>query len=72
MVGPGFNSGWNKIQGFWNEGDENTTILYPDNLLDFKGKSYYGHPELAFFPSIGLTGLSFWIQIDMVHTTRMI
>jgi aldose sugar dehydrogenase len=59
LVGPGFNSGWNKIQGFWNEGDENTTILYPDNLLDFKGKSYYGHPELAFFTSIGLTGLSF-------------
>jgi glucose/arabinose dehydrogenase len=59
LVGPGFNSGWREIQGFWNERDENTTILYPDNLLDFRGKSYYGHPELAFFPSVGLTGLSF-------------
>jgi aldose sugar dehydrogenase len=59
LVGPGFNSGWREIQGFWNERDENTTVLYPDNLLDFRGKSYYSHPELAFFPSVGLTGLSF-------------
>ena len=59
LVGPGFNSGWREIQGFWNERDENTTVLYPDNLLDFRGKSYYSHPELASDPSMGLTGLSF-------------
>jgi aldose sugar dehydrogenase len=59
LVGPGFNSGWREIQGFWNEQDQNTAISYPDNILDFKGKSYYSHPELASVPSMGFTGLSF-------------
>jgi aldose sugar dehydrogenase len=59
LVGAGFNSGWREIQGFWNEKDQNTTVSSPDNILDFGGRSYYSHPELATVPSMGLTGLSF-------------
>ena len=71
LVGPGFNSGWSEIQGFWNERDLNTTISHPKNLLDFRGRSYYSHPELASTHTMGFTGLSFWILLDTDYIIRM-
>jgi glucose/arabinose dehydrogenase len=59
LVGPGFNSGWSVIQGFWNEGDQNATVLHPDDKLALEEKTYYSNPEFASIPSLGLTGLSF-------------
>jgi aldose sugar dehydrogenase len=64
LVGPGFNSGWSEIQGFWKVTDQNMTVSHIDDLSDFSGKTYYSYPELATFRSVGLTGLSF------LETTR--
>jgi glucose/arabinose dehydrogenase len=42
LVKPGFNSGWNKVQGLWQpKGDEKGGLeLSPDDLVDFGGKEY--------------------------------
>ena len=41
LVDPGFNSGWKKVQGFWNvaSGEKigNRTSATPDNLVNFNG-----------------------------------
>ena len=71
LVGPGFNSGWSEIQGFWNERDLNTTISHPAHILGFRGKSYYSQPELASVRSMGLTGLAFWTLLDTDYIIRM-
>jgi aldose sugar dehydrogenase len=68
LVEPGFNSGWNEIQGMWTSegggGDKSSTdtenaILNPDNLLDFGGKAKYSNPEFTWVDSIGPTALKF-------------
>jgi aldose sugar dehydrogenase len=70
LVEPGFNSGWNEIQGMWTSeggggGDKSSTdtenvILNPDNLLDFGGKAKYSNPEFTWGDSIGPTALKFF------------
>lgn len=59
LVGEGFNSGWQSIQGFWNGKDEVSFdhFIEPHDLspLDFE----YSEPELATFRTLGLTALSF-------------
>ena len=52
LVIPGFNSGWDEVQGIWDGNEEdpiktNKTVLEPENLLDFGGKSKYSSPELT-------------------------
>jgi glucose/arabinose dehydrogenase len=62
LVEPGFNSGWNKVQGIWTP-DENT----PGNittdfeaLFGFNNTGKYREPALTWFqPSPGLTSIIF-------------
>lgn len=65
LVEPGFNSGWDEVQGIWPGNYEgvptkiNKTILYPKNLLDFGGRSKYSPPELTWAGTIGPTAIKF-------------
>jgi aldose sugar dehydrogenase len=72
-VEPGFNSGWDKIQGIWPI--SNYTQLYPtatqkgyfyspivqfdNDLEDFDGKGKYSDPEFTWNSSIGVTSIKF-------------
>ena len=52
LVEPGFNSGWNKVQGIWildeQEGMTEIAPLHPQNgLVDFGGKGNYSPPEFT-------------------------
>jgi glucose/arabinose dehydrogenase len=63
LVYPGFNSGWNKVQGIWNV--ENETYrgkeeLAPANLFDYGGRGAYKLPQLAWNGTIGITDLKFF------------
>lgn len=66
LVKPGFNSGWEKIQGIWNlnqtrgraeihedDGDEDM------RLVDFNGKGKYSNPEFVWDKPVGPTALVF-------------
>ena len=62
LVRPGFNSGWNRVQGAWE-----VIGPYPGNhtnnhhrLFDFNGKGEYRTPAFTWFqPPPGLTGIKF-------------
>jgi glucose/arabinose dehydrogenase len=62
LVEPGFNSGWNKIQGVW-ETNENFPGNVTDGvtgLFDYNGKGRYRVPEFTWFdPSTGPTAITF-------------
>jgi glucose/arabinose dehydrogenase len=62
LVKPGFNSGWNKVQGLWQpKGDEKGGLkLSPDDLVDFGGKGVYSPPELIWDFRVGPTALKFF------------
>jgi glucose/arabinose dehydrogenase len=61
LVKPGFNSGWNKVQGFWKpKGEEKGNIeLRPSNLVDFNGKGFYSGPEFTWIKTVGPTAITF-------------
>jgi glucose/arabinose dehydrogenase len=61
LVEPGFNSGWNEVQGIWPRkgGPSEDIILNPDDLLEFGGKAKYSSPEFTWIPTIGPTALKF-------------
>ncbi len=66
LVYPGFNSGWNQIQGVWQRGDGDpregqSTIasVQPEGLVDFDGNGQYQTPKLTFLYTIGPTALKF-------------
>ena len=64
LVEPGFNSGWNKIQGIWTldeeEGMTDVAPLHPENgLVDFGGKGKYSPPEFTWHESLGPTAIKF-------------
>ena len=65
LVEPGFNSGWNKIQGIWKDhGSDNNFhangVTYdPPDLVDFGGKGKYRSPEFTWKYTIGPTALVF-------------
>src|SRR5918996_1107771 len=61
LVQPGFNSGWNEVQGIWSRkgGPSEDIILNPDDLLEFGGKAKYSAPEFTWIPTIGPTALKF-------------
>ena len=61
LVEPGFNSGWNKVQGFWNpDGAERGAELIPDNLVNFNGNGVYSAPEFVWNQSVGVTAFRFF------------
>jgi len=61
LVLPGFNSGWNKVQGIWTETKQHTESkkLEIDNLVDFDGKGTYSPPEFTWNKTVGPTALKF-------------
>ena len=63
LVEPGFNSGWNKVQGIWTLGQNGTqgqlVSEIPDNLVDFNGKGKYSPPEFTWNKTVGVTALKF-------------
>jgi glucose/arabinose dehydrogenase len=66
LVYPGFNSGWNQIQGVWQrgegdprEGQSTIASVQPEGLVDFDGKGQYHPPKLAFLYTIGPTAIKF-------------
>jgi glucose/arabinose dehydrogenase len=64
LVEPGFNSGWNKVQGIWTldeqEGMTEVAPLHPENgLVDFGGKGKYSPPEFTWRDSIGPSTIKF-------------
>jgi glucose/arabinose dehydrogenase len=66
LVEPGFNSGWNKIQGFWRAdsyfGGRYVPIdLVPKNdLVHLSENSTYSHPEFAWNQTVGVTAIRFF------------
>jgi aldose sugar dehydrogenase len=65
LVEPGFNSGWNKVQGIWKYHSSKdpfnaSEITYnPSDLVDFGGKGKYNSPEFTWNDTIGPTALKF-------------
>jgi glucose/arabinose dehydrogenase len=67
LVYPGFNSGWNKIDGIWlrgytledTESHAATNQTIDDLLADFGGKGKYSPPEITWFDDIGPTAIRF-------------
>jgi aldose sugar dehydrogenase len=66
LIYPGFNSGWNQIQGVWQrgegdprEGQSAIASAQPEGLVDFDGKGQYHSPKLTFLFTIGPTALKF-------------
>jgi aldose sugar dehydrogenase len=67
LVEPGFNSGWNKIDGIWLRGysladaEDYVAPREADNLLvDFDGKGKYIPPKFTWFDDIGPTAIKFF------------
>ena len=69
LVEPGFNSGWNVVQGIWEPQDDliketdfvmGNELLNPHNrLVDFGGKGKYSSPEFTWNDTVGPTGITF-------------
>jgi glucose/arabinose dehydrogenase len=62
LVEPGFNSGWEKIQGIWEQGQdsgESSSQETPSDLVDFEGKGKYSDPEFTWRLPVGLTSIKF-------------
>jgi aldose sugar dehydrogenase len=69
LVEPGFNSGWNKIDGIWLRGypisDTEAHVSLPSRqtsglLVDFDGKGKYSLPEFTWFDDVGPTAIRFF------------
>jgi glucose/arabinose dehydrogenase len=61
LVDPGFNSGWRKVQGFW-EVKGNTygnMVQNPTGLVDFGGKGKYSPPKFTWLNTTGPTAIKF-------------
>src|SRR5215203_5721577 len=55
LVEPGFNSGWQEIQGM----ASNTDNFDPNDLVSFEGKGKYSDPEFVWVDTVGPTALKF-------------
>jgi len=61
LVEPGFNSGWNKVQGVW-EAQRNSTKIFShpeDLLIGINGKGQYSSPEFIWNEPVGVTAIKF-------------
>lgn len=60
LVEPGFNSGWGKVQGFWDATTKNSLkeTKDPEGLTNFPN-SKYSYPELTWIEPIGISSLKF-------------
>src|SRR5215212_2398797 len=70
LVEPGFNSGSDRVYGFWEDNDLGDMLKNkngepivvgnnPENLVDFGGKGHYSPPEFTWIKTIAPTALSF-------------
>ena len=67
LVGPGFNSGYNKIDGIWLRGynidqtEKQHVVppLPPNDLVNFGGKGKYHPPQFTWFRKVVPTGITF-------------
>ena len=64
LVDPGFNSGWNKVQGIWEEDNGRAGPIINkkqerERLVDFNGQGKYSNPEFIWASSVGPTALTF-------------
>jgi glucose/arabinose dehydrogenase len=65
LVKPGFNSGWEKVQGIWklNQTRDKEVVYDPsDNqvgLVDFDGKGNYSSPKFVWDKTVAPTALAF-------------
>ena len=62
LVEPGFNSGWNKVQGIWLNteiGPSKEIVQNPNELVDFGGKGKYSPPEFVWKKTVGPTAIKF-------------
>ncbi|MGA6990900.1 MAG: hypothetical protein WBX81_10820 [Nitrososphaeraceae archaeon] len=65
LVESGFNSGWNKLQGFWRAdsyfgGKYVPSDSVPENdLVHLSENSTYSHPEFAWNQTVGVTAIRF-------------
>jgi glucose/arabinose dehydrogenase len=65
LVEPGFNSGWEKVQGIWklNQTKARNGIYYESNeevkLVEFNGTGKYSNPEFVWDKPVGPTSLKF-------------
>jgi aldose sugar dehydrogenase len=67
LVGPGFNSGYNKIDGVWLRGyginniteEQQIAPLHPNDLVNFAGKGKYHPPQFTWFRKVVPTGIAF-------------
>jgi aldose sugar dehydrogenase len=62
MLEPGSNSGWRKVQGFWEpEGEERgKENLDPDDLVDFERQGKYTPPKFVWNFTVAPTALKFF------------
>ncbi len=64
-VDPGFNSGYNKVDGMWlhgynmNQTEKHIAPPYPNDLVDFDGKGKYHPPQFTWFDKVVPTGITF-------------
>jgi aldose sugar dehydrogenase len=70
LVEPGFNSGWAKVQGVWENNESRKAgpiMLSPDvNIFeDFGGRGKYRSPEITWNTTVAPTGLAF------INSTKM-
>jgi aldose sugar dehydrogenase len=62
LVEPGFNSGWNRVQGIWEREDYYGGPVAPeepDDLVDFDGKGKYSTPEFTWKQTVAVTPIKF-------------
>lgn len=65
LVQPGFNSGWEAVQGIWKPISKHlnifagAAILHPNNLVTFQGKGKYRLPEFIWYQPVGPTAIKF-------------
>jgi aldose sugar dehydrogenase len=57
LVEPGFNSGWQEIQGMASSADDGLNL--EENIVDFEGKGKYSDPELVWIDTEGPTAVKF-------------
>src|SRR5919106_969045 len=57
LVEPGFNSGWQEIQGMASNTDDGLNL--EENIVDFEGKGKYSDPELVWMDTEGPTAAKF-------------
>jgi len=64
LVSPGFNSGWNKVQGVWeieggSKGSPMSNTQESNMLVKFNGQGKYSDPEFTWARNVGPTALKF-------------